>query len=155
MKCTRCSSDRIFKMDSKSSDCNSWSFQHFDGDRYAPILPGICGGDYVRIQVCLECGQLQGSFPIDSKALERHHKQDIIDSFWDNYSVDESIDVFLAEQINVGHRRYADVIYYQDRAGRYTEVSFGAGFPLCGDARVTNTLNPNIDIYCSFKLTRT
>lgn len=37
-----------------------------DGERhrgYAPSLSDICENDYTDLSVCLECGQLQGTFP--------------------------------------------------------------------------------------------
>jgi len=62
-KCQRCESDRLFSVGGKSSDCNSWNFQGREGEGYIPRVPNLGGGDYYDLEVCLECGQLQGKWP--------------------------------------------------------------------------------------------
>jgi len=69
-KCQRCSSDRIFSFTSKSSDLNGGSFKDKEFDGYFPRDLNLGGGDYVEASVCLECGQVQGSWPVDDPDFE-------------------------------------------------------------------------------------
>lgn len=64
MKCQRCESDRIISICAKSSDRCFTTFGKYNHDGYAPCIPGVCGGDYIEPTICLECGQLQGTFPV-------------------------------------------------------------------------------------------
>ena len=65
MNCQRCQSKRVLGVNSKSSDMN----QFFLGDReaesggYVISNAGIGRGDYIRFEVCLDCGQMQGTYP--------------------------------------------------------------------------------------------
>lgn len=70
MKCDKCKSDRIFSLNSKSSDMNNFTYMGAEGDGYCPDVEHICGGDYIFVTVCLECGKIQGDFPVHSEALE-------------------------------------------------------------------------------------
>lgn len=69
MVCHNCNSDRIVKVNSKSGDRNTISYhdQYLDG--YVPRDIGIGGGDYIRFSYCLNCGQMQGTFPIKEPDL--------------------------------------------------------------------------------------
>lgn len=58
-KCQRCKSDRVFEITAKSSDLNVSAFQGEECDGYAPNVLNVCGGDYVEVHICLECGQAQ------------------------------------------------------------------------------------------------
>jgi hypothetical protein len=40
------------------------TFDDHEHDGYVPSNLGIGSGDYIEIQYCLDCGQLQGEFPI-------------------------------------------------------------------------------------------
>lgn len=62
-KCQRCGSDRILSGGGKSSDCNGFQFRGREDDGYVPRDVGIGGGDYYEIELCLECGQMQGEWP--------------------------------------------------------------------------------------------
>jgi len=64
MSCQKCYNDRIFEVAGKSSDLNNFSFKGKEDDGYLPTVKGICGGDYFDMKICLECGQVQGSFPL-------------------------------------------------------------------------------------------
>jgi hypothetical protein len=64
MKCQRCSSERILSFCAKTSDlCNA----EYDGKTHSGLTPEVeClggGGDYLSMDVCLSCGQVQGDFP--------------------------------------------------------------------------------------------
>jgi hypothetical protein len=60
MTCQRCNSARVAHICAKCSDLccfqNEWG--------YVPGNAGIGGGDYVEFDYCLECGQIQGKFPL-------------------------------------------------------------------------------------------
>lgn len=65
MACQKCSSIRIFSINAKCSDlCNVVSNTGLEHDGYVPENIGIGGGDYVEFDYCIDCGQIQGQFPI-------------------------------------------------------------------------------------------
>lgn len=64
MKCQRCNSDRIASVSAKCSDLCFWETAGIEKDGYVPGDVGIGGGDYVELSYCLECGQIQGTWPI-------------------------------------------------------------------------------------------
>ena len=77
-KCQRCESERVMCGGGKSSDMNHF----YVGDRavwhdgssridrkpgVADYVPGglnIGGGDHIEFSVCLDCGQMQGKWPV-------------------------------------------------------------------------------------------
>ena len=65
MDCQRCKSQRILRINAK---CDDRCFHEFNGKErsdYVDSHLGIGGGDYIEIDVCLECGQIQGDFPVE------------------------------------------------------------------------------------------
>jgi len=64
MKCQRCDSERILRVNVKHSDRGSFELEGKEHDGYAPNVPSICGGDYTDPDICLDCGQVQGTFPV-------------------------------------------------------------------------------------------
>lgn len=70
-KCQRCESDRIVDVTAKCSDLSAGSIHGNEWDGYVPDDLGVGGGDYVDIVYCMECGQLQGKFPLPKSELER------------------------------------------------------------------------------------
>lgn len=70
MSCSRCKSNRIASIGSKSSDMNTTSIGDAEKEGYVPDDMGIGGGDYVEFNWCLECGQIQGQFPLLPCELE-------------------------------------------------------------------------------------
>lgn len=74
MPCQKCNSTRIANVDAKCSDMCSISIE---GDAYslteAEYVPeglNIGGGDYIDFDYCLDCGQIQGNFPIPEETIE-------------------------------------------------------------------------------------
>jgi hypothetical protein len=63
MKCSRCDSERILRINAKHSDCADFHIGDAERQGYAPHVEGICGGDYTYPDICLNCGQTQGTFP--------------------------------------------------------------------------------------------
>jgi hypothetical protein len=71
MTCQRCESERVAFLSTKSSDRNYFDIgDAFQDQGYVPVGAGIGGDDYVEIHYCLDCGQLQGNFPLPPIAME-------------------------------------------------------------------------------------
>lgn len=68
--CKRCNSGRVLDASAKTSDgFGMW----IAGNEYTGYVPrdiGIGGGDYVKISYCLDCGQIQGNFPLEKLEIE-------------------------------------------------------------------------------------
>lgn len=83
MKCQRCESERVLEGGGKSSDMNWFQVGNkavwHDGSsridkkpgvaHYVPYGLNIGGGDYINIDVCLDCGQMQGEWPVPDDNL--------------------------------------------------------------------------------------
>jgi len=72
-----CQSDRLLKISGKTSDL-FWARDARTGrehDGYVPMTIGIAGrddaGDYIAFTYCLECGQIQGKFPVKDLPKEK------------------------------------------------------------------------------------
>lgn len=74
MACQKCESKRILTLSAKCSDACFVEYDELEKDGYVPWDIGIGGGDYVEIEVCMECGQLQGHFPVDDEDIENSMK---------------------------------------------------------------------------------
>jgi hypothetical protein len=70
MSCQKCKSDRIVNISAKCSDLCTVTFGGQEKNDYVPNDLGIGGGDYVRFDLCLDCGQIQGAFPLPKSELE-------------------------------------------------------------------------------------
>jgi hypothetical protein len=64
MACQQCGSDRIILVSGKCSDCCVAEYKGFQHIGYVPCGVGIEGGDYVELRYCLQCGRIQGDFPM-------------------------------------------------------------------------------------------
>jgi len=64
MACQSCGSLRLASISAKCSDCCCFWYRDDEHQGYAPHHVGVGGGDYVEIQWCLECGQIQESWPV-------------------------------------------------------------------------------------------
>lgn len=73
MSCSRCGSDRVAGVCAKCSDCCSVSIAKYDDGGYVPGDMGIGGGDYVEFEWCLECGQIQGEWPLEKCEAENYN----------------------------------------------------------------------------------
>ena len=65
MNCQRCDSERLLRVNGKTDDRCSVSSSQTESHGYVPCGINIGGGDYIKIQVCLDCGQLQGEWPVE------------------------------------------------------------------------------------------
>lgn len=69
-KCQRCNSDRLLEMSAKCCDAFYGSYKDKEIESgYAPSIQNVCGGDYVDAIICLECGQVQGVFPVEDSNI--------------------------------------------------------------------------------------
>lgn len=83
MNCDFCNSERVLRLNAKSSDRNTWEYGGRTGNSYLPVVANLCGGDYVRVAVCLNCGKAQGRFPVEADGILANDPKPY---FWDNYS---------------------------------------------------------------------
>jgi len=73
MKC-KCGSERIMSISGKTSDMFSCSYGDIEHQGYVPngIVIGEDGyGDYIQFDFCLECGKIQGDFPISDARVKK------------------------------------------------------------------------------------
>lgn len=70
--CQRCQSKRVVSASAKCSDLfHAAMHGRAECDGYVPDDLGVGGGDYVEIHWCLDCGQLQGEWPLPKSRIER------------------------------------------------------------------------------------
>lgn len=62
--CQVCASSRIITVSGKCSDLFSAGHQGKEYDGYVPSNLEIGGGDYMEFDYCLDCGRIQGQFPV-------------------------------------------------------------------------------------------
>jgi len=67
--CTTCSSNRIAVVSGKTSDCCFYSYKGQQHNGYVPSKVGIGYSDYIDFNYCLECGKIQGDFPVSDPKL--------------------------------------------------------------------------------------
>lgn len=60
MECSHCGSNRILSISAKCSDMCSLDFKGVERNDYPPKDLKIGGGDYIEIDICLNCGMAQG-----------------------------------------------------------------------------------------------
>lgn len=65
-----CDSDRVVYINAKSSDLNFVEFKNKKQDGYMPDIKNVGGGDYVDPNICLECGKVQGTFPVSDPKFD-------------------------------------------------------------------------------------
>jgi len=68
--CSRCSGERIVYVSGKCADLCCVSVDHLglEGDGYVPDFIGEYG-DYVQVEFCADCGQIQHFKPISDNTL--------------------------------------------------------------------------------------
>jgi hypothetical protein len=60
MNCIMCNSDRILEINAKCSDLCILEFKGVEFIDYPPSDVNIGDGDYINIDICLNCGHAQG-----------------------------------------------------------------------------------------------
>ena len=67
----KCGSERIASITAKCSDlCFTYLPGRKEIEGYVVDEIGIGGGDYVEFDYCLDCGQMQGTFPITEETID-------------------------------------------------------------------------------------
>ncbi len=69
--CQACKSERIMSIYAKCSDLCVCNFGEHEHQGYVPSDIGVGGGDDVQFEYCLDCGQIQGDFPLPACDLEK------------------------------------------------------------------------------------
>lgn len=96
MTCQTCKSERILSYNGKCSDLFSGSIgpKHKDfsddGYGYVPEGLGIGGGDYLRGDLCLNCGQMQGKWPVPAHESESSENDETDEPMFPNIVVELS-----------------------------------------------------------------
>ncbi len=68
--CQRCASSRLARILAHCSDMCSVDLAGRHLHDYVPRDLGIGGGDDVQFAYCLDCGQIQGKFPLPPTQME-------------------------------------------------------------------------------------
>ena len=77
MSCQRCESQRLASVSAKCSDCCG---VYVRGERLSGYVPeglGIGEGDYVSFDWCLQCGAIQGKWPISTDAVDAALREEV------------------------------------------------------------------------------
>lgn len=78
MACKRCKSERLVSVCGKTSDQCSLVERETGKGRYGYVYGGIGLGneseDYIEFTYCLNCGQMQGRFPVSKTAVSKAFK---------------------------------------------------------------------------------
>lgn len=69
--CKRCDSTRVVSINAKCDDRCYVDIGRSRHTGYVPRDMGIGGGDYLEIQICLDCGQAKGQWPLPTTELEQ------------------------------------------------------------------------------------
>ena len=72
MSCQKCKSERIASVGGKTSDMCSVFINEEEHEGYVPSDMNIGGGDYIEFEYCLDCGQIQGEFPLQPTKIEQN-----------------------------------------------------------------------------------
>lgn len=81
MKCQSCGSKRLVTLWMKCNDLASVTFKGREYDGNIPDDLGIQGGDDPSFTHCLNCGQIQGTWPLPKSYLEKKGQLHEPDSF--------------------------------------------------------------------------
>jgi len=65
MPCQKCNSERVLGVSGKTSDMCSMRLGATRHSDYVTYDLNLGGGDYLEFDLCLECGQLQGKWPVE------------------------------------------------------------------------------------------
>ena len=87
MNCQRCNSQRVIVAQSKGSDLHSFcsyeskkEAEGYNRFKDSGVYDKDLGEDYLSVEFCLECGQLQGEFPRPVLPLELEEFESECDS---------------------------------------------------------------------------
>jgi hypothetical protein len=74
-QCVRCQNERIANVIAKCSDMCTINFMGKTHSGYVPNS-AIGAGDYIEFEYCLECGQIQGTFPAKDLDITEEESED-------------------------------------------------------------------------------
>lgn len=68
----KCNHDRTIQINAHSSDLNFVTVPHLgiEKEGYLPDIEGLCSGDDVNIEVCLDCGHVVGFEKMTDKEIK-------------------------------------------------------------------------------------
>lgn len=76
MNCQKCNSERVADVGAKCSDLCNVTLGKNEYPGYVPRDMGIGGGDYVDFSYCLDCGQIQGKWPLPETEIEQQENEE-------------------------------------------------------------------------------
>ena len=76
MTCMNCGSVRVANISGKCSDMCVVRVGDREKNGYVPGGIGVGGGDYLEVCWCLECGKIQGDFPIAESTVDEVFEDD-------------------------------------------------------------------------------
>lgn len=68
--CFKCQSDKILIINAKCNDMCQIDYKNHDYDGGVPNNLNIGGGDYIGINLCINCGTVQGEWPLHDDIIE-------------------------------------------------------------------------------------
>lgn len=75
----KCGSDRILLLSAKCSDLCFARFEklsNLEHDGYVPRIPGLSDdGDYLTVEICCDCGTVQGFKPMSDAEIRKAFKE--------------------------------------------------------------------------------
>lgn len=75
-----CNSTRIARICSKTDDLNNIQIGEHEHDGYVPedmnLHDTVLGNDYMGFELCLDCGTIQGTWPLPETKLELDLEED-------------------------------------------------------------------------------
>lgn len=85
MSYQKCNSNRVASISAKHSDSFTIYLNDTEYNGYAPHIKNVCNGDYTAFEICLNCGQVKGEFPIPQLDMEQETNEDDIRNFFRSY----------------------------------------------------------------------
>lgn len=119
MKCQKCKSKRILSIVANSKNSNSIKFHNQNinlEDVYLPEIDNVCNDDDVAIDVCLDCGQLQGTWPVDDDEEYIENNKDIAEDDEEQLTHDFDNSLFDCSDSVESKARY---IFFEERYEEY------------------------------------
>ena len=107
MSCKKCNSNRVASVSAKCSDCCGVNLGDVSYEGYVPEGLGIGGGDYIDLSFCLDCGQLQGNFPLPTAKIEENISDEQVVEFFNNH-FDEGSSIYFNNRMFVERVRVAN-----------------------------------------------
>lgn len=86
-ECDKCGSERVLTISAKCSDMCSLSFLGKEKHGYVPHDLLIGGGDYIKIDICLDCGKAQGIENVDDPEFYENAEDDEDPDFDDDEGI--------------------------------------------------------------------